>query len=179
MTLRAEVARGHHFCAQKFKLWFLQWHTCISHAFPYFACMISLSTIEATDSFDPQHGEAPKLQELARNVLPEHVIWVYWSKDTPPYIMHPLMQQEWICFLQNKHEKPCGNSLSPRACSSLFLSLGRTAREWFCSNVLPRVRWSCNIYRCQSYKRSQQKIILMLSKAEIKKNSSCCAPREA
>lgn len=141
---------------------------------------ISLSTIEATDSFDPQHGEAPKLQELARNVLPERIIWVCWSKGTSPYIMHPLMQQEWICgfFCKTSMKSPM-TTLSPRACSSLFPSLGRTAREWFCSNVLPRVRWSCNIYRCQSYKRSQQKIILMLSKAEIKKNSSCCAPREA
>lgn len=78
---------------------------------------ISLSTIEATDSFDPQHGEAPKLQELARNVLPERIIWVCWSKGTSPYIMHPLMQQEWICFLlwaflQNEHEKPYDNSFS-------------------------------------------------------------------
>lgn len=41
-------------------------------------------------------------------------------------------------------------------------------------------RWSCNIYKCQSVtKEPNQKKILILLKAEIRKKSSCCATQEA
>lgn len=86
----------------------------------------------------------------------------------------PLLQ-----VFPEKHEQKAlwQNSLPPPGfVSPSLLSLAGTARKWFCLNALP---WSKMVIQALQipvcYKRTQQTVILILSKAQIRTNCSSCA----
>lgn len=145
----------HHFYTERWKLWFLQQCWCaFQHAFPCLACTIPLPC-------KPQIPLTP-----SRNVLLQHNFWGTLIKRHLSLHHAPLeatrrsLSSVLWAFPEKQAQKVLWhNSLPPLGLAppSSLLSLGWTAREQFCSNALPGIRWSCNIYRYQSITKEPNK----------------------
>lgn len=160
-----EVAWSHHFCTSKTQLWFL-WHCVHFNMCSHTWNTVSLFIMQTTDSFDPQHKEAPRIQELTRNALLEH----YWSTMIKRHLSlhHALLETTRMNeFVISAMGFPCKTStespmtiLSPLELLPPYslLSLGKNSKR---TVLLKHSFWSKVVMKHLQvpacYKRTQQK----------------------